>query len=457
MRFLDLPGIAHTRVEYIERNGFSAVTVVIDGIGRFEAWDEFRDEHTLKIASQRSYARSLGALVDFVAATSERYRSENGRHRLFRDFADALVVGTVQCGADDVGLWWFPRSQKVARRVISEVSAFLDWLAERKDVQTNSSRRASIAEQLKYWHSWNQWSRRRLLAHLSKCPRADAFPQMRRTQVRGNLPYTLKGDKKEFPDSLLVRLLRDGFCRSGKARWSALRDRMIVLLMHEGGLRLSEVLHIWVTDVFADPADSEQAVVRVYHPSDGLIQYDDARTGRSNSITRSQYLRLVYDRAPLTEAPGKRRVGWKDPLLTNRHDRYLHVFWRSVRAARLFMSMFTEYMQIRPRASSHPYVFIATGGNTMTEDGFEKVHSVAIRRLGLAVGKNLGTTPYGHRHAYGKYLRRIGMDKKVIQIAMHHKSVLSQEVYTEADAEEASAALRRAADKLAFDLDDIAF
>ena len=80
----------------------------------------------------------------------------------------------------------------------------------------------------------------------------------------------------------------------------------------------------------------------------------------------------------------------------------------------------------------------------MTDGAFEKVHAAAMRRIGLEPAMPLGTTPHGHRHAYGQYLRQAKLDRKVIQVALHHKSVLSQDVYTQANAAEVAAALQAA-------------
>lgn len=51
--------------------------------------------------------------------------------------------------------------------------------------------------------------------------------------------------------------------------------------------------------------------------------------------------------------------------------------------------------------------------------------------IGLEISKFNGTTNHGHRHSYGQRMKNAGIDKKVRQVAMHHKSEESQNVYTE--------------------------
>ena len=61
----------------------------------------------------------------------------------------------------------------------------------------------------------------------------------------------------------------------------------------------------------------------------------------------------------------------------------------------------------------------------------------------MTVGKN-GTTPNGHRHAYGQRLKNAKMPERIIQIAMHHKSINSQKVYTEPTVADVTASLNNA-------------
>jgi integrase len=100
----------------------------------------------------------------------------------------------------------------------------------------------------------------------------------------------------------------------------------------------------------------------------------------------------------------------------------------------------------------HPFAFINLSrepvGAMYTLTQYNKAHAAACERIGLVVGKALGTTPHGHRHAYGRRLRNAGVDKALIRRFMHHASVESQEVYTQATTREALAALEVAARRL---------
>lgn len=79
---------------------------------------------------------------------------------------------------------------------------------------------------------------------------------------------------------------------------------------------------------------------------------------------------------------------------------------------------------------------------------YNKAHAAACKRIGLNVGKALGTTPHGHRHAYGQRLKRAGIEKSLIRRFMYHSTLESQEVYTQATFRDARIALEAAAPRL---------
>jgi integrase len=437
----DLPPLSHSRIETLDGLGLPCVILVdADGLP-FQPWQSYAEEHRLGIGSQRSYSRSLGLFLDFLTVNSDVFLPKEERHRLFQAFADALVWGTVREGADPSGLWWLPRSAVAAKRAVTEVTAFTDWLANSATANpVNPIRTATLAERLLFWRAWQRASSASLLRHIKSASRAQAQSHTARVvDSRRRTPVTT-GEVKAFPEEAFTDLLKTGFRRSRLVRWTAMRDQMIALLLHGGGLRVSEALHLWVMDVFEAPRDREEALVKVFHPSEGLVAYRDPKTGRTRQVHRAEYLRQVYDRKPLTDLPGRKAVGWKDPLLTEPQARAMQVFWRSPDYGRLFMQLYRVYVQSRPRITIHPYLFVTNGGAPMTVRAYEKVHGAAVRRIGLEPGKLLGTTPHGHRHAYGLWMRHAQIDPKIRQLALHHRSVTSQLVYTQANTIEVIAA-----------------
>ncbi len=440
----DLPPLAHSRVEAFDRVGLPIVLILGSDGTPFEAWQRYVEEHRLGIGSQRSHARSLGLFLDFLAANGGAFLPQSERHRLFQAFADALVWGTIRGAADPSGLWWAPRSAVAAKRTMTEVTAFTDWLAESgAAVPVNPTRMATSAEQILFWRAWRRASGASLLRHIKSASRVHGRSSTTRVGgVRRRLPVITQ-DPKTFPEEAFPDLLKVGFRRARPLQWTTLRDQMIAILLHGGGLRLSEALHLWIMDVFEASDDPDWALVKVFHPSEGLVAYRDPETNSKRQVSRAEYLRLCYDRLPLTDLQGRKAVGWKDPLLTDSHSRSMLVFWRHAGYGRFFMRLYRAYVLIRPRTSAHPYLFVAGSGEPMTVKAYEKVHGAAIRRIGLEPAKQFGTTPHGHRHAYGQWMREAKIDPKIRQLALHHKSALSQEVYTEARLHEVLSAFSR--------------
>jgi hypothetical protein len=370
--FFDLPPLAHSRIEILDRTGLPLVIIVGPDGAPFSTWQRFVEAHRLGIGSQRSYARSLGLFIDFITTNSDAFLPQTERHRMFQAFADALVLGTVKEGTDPSGLWWFPHSARAARRAVVEVTAFTDWLYESGAANpVNPTRAATLAERLAFWQAWQRSSNASLLRHLKSASRARAQANTARVvDARRREPISTQG-AKAFLEELFADLLTTGFRHPRPLRWTTMRDQMIALLLHGGGLRLSEALHLWVIDVFKAPDDPNEALVKVFHPSEGLVHYRDPKSGHTRPLRRAEYLRLVYDRKPLTDLPGRKAVGWKDPLLTDLHERSMFMFWRSHGYGRLFMRLYRAYVQARPRVSRHPYLFVATGGEPMTVKAYE--------------------------------------------------------------------------------------
>ena len=425
---------AHTRLEHLDEDGFTTVSIYVSDATPLREWDDYKRERAPGISTQRAQARAIGLLIDFRMAVRDRYSQADRRRLFFRGFADALVRGTIADGDDATGLFWMPRARKHCDKIVAYITEFSDWIWTRHG---NRPVDASRGEWIAFWQAWRTAQSRSMLGHLRRAERDHGRAGTGRiVRIRGKSAVAALEAVHAFPEANFNDLIEIGFTRKAEAAWSTLRDILIALLMHEGGLRLSEALHLWVGDVFEHPDSPAVAVVRVFHPREGLREYRDPQTGASKQVTSAEYLRLVYGRLPLTDLPGSKAVGWKEPMLSDASEKYMHVFWRSEDAARVFMTVYLRYVQLRPQVRHHPHLFVATGGEPMTVKAYEKVHGVAMRRIGLVPAKARGTTPHGHRHAFGKWLARGGASRKVIKVAMHHKSAFSQDAYTAEDAAE---------------------
>ena len=227
---------------------------------------------------------------------------------------------------------------------------------------------------------------------------------------------------------------------------------LITLLLHGAGFRESEPFHLYISDVFPDPANPSQAKVLIHHPSHGGAPADwrDER-GKPRKGNRADYLAQKFGLAPRTELMDRCHAGWKGGT----HDAayYKQAYWFLPVYGEWFLQLWHRYLEQVARVErDHPYAFINLSrepvGGVYTLTQYNKAHAAACRRIGLKVAKGLGTTPHGHRHAYGKRLSDAGVDEFLIRRFMHHQSLASQQVYTQPSSKEFRECLTLAAQRL---------
>lgn len=390
--------------------------------------------------------QAVGLLLDYMDANSNNYVNAK---EFFESFVESLYSGTInEDGIDPSGLYWLPKKVKTTNILLNALNGFSDWLCEEYNTeQLNPWRSATRYEERMNWMAQINKIHHSFLGHLSNIHDMSETSKSARNVLSRKSPYAAKGDTKAFPEEKISELLKVGFKKSRKKKNSSSsddynwRDIAITILMHYGGLRHSEVFHLWIHDVMPDPEDPDMAMVRIYHPSEGKAPKDfkNPRTGQYIN-DRESYLLLKYGLIPRNQyaANDKRFAGWKDPRLDNESDKYMNVYWFPREAGYLFMKVWKMYMQQRILEGindTHPFAFAVHDlrylGDMMPLRTQTESYSAAVERIGLTVAKENGTTPHGHRHAYGQRLRRAHIEPKIIQVAMHHKSEESQKVYTE--------------------------
>lgn len=414
-------------------------------------------EPLLDYCLYRSHDRSLTWMVKVIRSVRmfleylETNLAERDTYRLFQNFAQRLYTGTFdrETGLDPSGLCWAPRSPQDASHIITHLTDFFDWLGEmRPEVSKVNPRYAGGAFDRQTDETAYQY--RRSKAFLGHTWAANASSAEAGHRVRGRrLPKVETGEPPAFPEGRFEELLVKGFCAAGRYDY---RGMLITLLLHGGGFRESEPFHLYIPDVFPDPANPRQAKVLIHHPSHGAAPADwrDER-GKPRKGNRAEYLANHFGLAPRTEVMDRRHAGWKGGT----HDAayYKQVYWFLPEYGEWFLQLWHLYLeQVAHFERDHPFAFINLYrepiGAMYTLTQYNKAHAAACERIGLTVGKALGTTPHGHRHAYGQRLRNADIDKALIRRFMHHASLESQEVYTQANTREALAALESAANRM---------
>jgi hypothetical protein len=379
--------------------------------------------------------------------------SPTRRIELFNEFAHDLRKGTIRAWEDPSGLWWSARTISNVASLLGAACAFSDWIVEQLRAEPlNPYRHAAPAEQIAFWRHWSKARYASLLAHAKEPAQVYEASLLARSFALPDQKLALAPRAPYFPFERFDDLLTEGFLRRGvhpsSRVWHRykLRDMMVAILLHSGGLRISEPFHIFVNDVSIDPTDPDLPFVRVYHPTDGEIEYFDRLSARVVRTNRAAFLEREFGRSALNVSTAKN--GWKGNAL-HAGGNYMPVYWYPREYGKLFLSLFKLYIShVRPMRLNHPWLFVTGSGDPMTAKSYRKRHDAAVTRIHLEVAKRLGTTPHGHRHAFGQRMESLVqaglIDRKLFMVVMHHRSMTSQDAYNQQDYAAINNALRAA-------------
>jgi len=263
--------------------------------------------HDRSLTWMSKVSRSVRMFLEYLQTNP----AERDTYRLFQNFAQRLYTGTFdrETGLDPSGLCWAPRSPQDAGHIITHLTDFFDWLGEmRPEAAKVNPRYAGGAFDRQADEAAYQYRRSR--AFLGHTWAANASPAETGHRVRSQrLPKVEKGEPPAFPEARFEELLVKGFRAAGRQDY---RGMLITLLLHGAGFRESEPLHLYITDVFPDPATPRQALVRIHHPSYGAAPEDwrDER-GQPRKGNRAEYLAQRFGLVPRTELMDSRHAGWK--------------------------------------------------------------------------------------------------------------------------------------------------
>ena len=447
---------------------FDTKTIFIEKEGRLVPFYQLLNYQMSYIDKSKTWHDKLllaiSLFFDYINANYNCYSSPS---EFFGTFIDAIYMGTInEDGNDPSGLFWLPKKIQNANQLLSMLNNFTDWLGENYGTQSlNPWKKANSYEQYIALYANLRKSENSLLGHLDEYTTISNNSRFVRNTLYRKAPTSNKASTKIFPEDKIMDLLWIGFRKSRKNKCLDLidqynwRDMAITILMIGGGLRNSEPFHLWIQDVIPNPNDPQSAIVRVYHPSEGKVPEGLSLPSTQKIIKdRASYLLIKYGLMPrnLYTSSDIRHAGWKDPRLDNQEDAYMNVYWFEPTWGRIFMTVWKMYMIKRIREgisdTSHPYAFVSLSeknkGEMLSMESFRDSYKKAVEKIGLTLSKRNGTTPHGLRHAYGqrleKYIPNNESKKLIIQMAMHHKSEKSQDVYTAPTVEIVTKTLQKA-------------
>ncbi|QQJ96424.1 site-specific integrase [Burkholderia ambifaria] len=400
-------------------------------------------------------ARAFGLLYDYVclgledSQPAEILFDEFKLRQVLRGFSRALLYGcSKQVDARGI-LHWDALPLDSVRRIISAIHEFAKQYAFEHGRGNPIMRPATANEVMLAAAAGLRRDRESLLSYLHKENRAkhsavalpaDDFAR----SYSETAPLS-------FPPYAVELVLLDGFLRRNRSGTSwddyDVRGMMIFLLQAFTGLREHEPLHMWVEDVIENPEEPGLACVRLYHPENGLA-YKSSISGVLVRTTRKAKL-LEYGLCPRNRGVGSYRIGWKHSAY-DKPDCCSLLQWTDPNAAAMFLELFRYYVARRAQIMSrrlalgygdHPFLFVSEREARNVEDGLSSYGAPAsiasyddslrraVKKIGLIPEKSSGTTSHGPRHLYAYTLRKLGVGKKVLQIALRHSSANSSDRY----------------------------
>lgn len=443
--------------------------LLVEQCGRIEPLQPLVDYFlsTIRIRSNAwrdKVCQAVGMLLDYIEVNGANFSSPL---ELFTVFSQKMFSGTVsENGLDPSGLYWLGKRLDNGKILLNQLAKFSDWMhKEYGTAQLNPWSEATTYEARLNWAAYLHRTKNAFLGHLDDFVTAKQAAKQARLVRQRRTPMGDSGETKAFLDDRFMQLLFEGFIVPGKDgstdpveryQW---RDICITILLHWGGLRVSEPFHLWVGDVLPDPDKPDEAIVRLYHPIDGAAPNDRRASNGRVFPNRETYLKANYpEYLPRQMETGNRFAGWKGMRMSDTRQNYRFVHWLPAgEPGRLFMQAWRLYnyqlMRARIGAGKHPFLFVSLHGKQRGEpytiDAYRAAHERAVRRIGLEPAKFNGTTHHGHRHAYGQRARRAGVDPLVTQRGLGHRSVKSQEVYTVLSIGEVTRELEKASSALA--------
>jgi integrase len=208
------------------------------------------------------------------------------------------------------------------------------------------------------------------------------------------------------------------------------RNLLIWLLLGGGGLRESEVVHLFTSDITCDEA-SLQAKILLAHPTYGSVVVGSER------FTRQSYLKERFGLVPRDQLPiyDQRQAGWKGMRFQTGET--AGVTWLHPSFGVIAWQAHLNYLSLRRAAHArhHPWYFVNlkhSVGQPLTLNNLYQQLVATCRRLKLHSPNN----PHALRHMYvHTIVNELGMPLEDAQILVRHSDLASTDLYAQASRE----------------------
>jgi len=387
----------------------------------------------MSISWKEKAALSIRLLLDYAEANENNFRTPQ---EMFVEFSESLFTGTIdENGEDLTRLRWKSRSVSHSNSLISHVTNFSEWLYDNTSEESellNPLVKATPHERICNLAAYHQRKSRAFLKHTFNDLSANRKAEFVH-EVKGKKNPSNNEEVKKFDGDIAIKLMSEGFWKKSVAPEAPeqlnVRNVLITMLMHYGGLRVSEPFHLFLEDVYQDPDDPDLALIKVNHPilGDAPESWRKSHPSRRND-NRQAYLKSKFGlKDRLSSTSKKYHSGWKSAGFKS-----FYVYWFPRSAGVIWFKLFKYYIvhqRVHSDDCNNPFIFTNQYGHPASLSVFMTSHNKAVTKLGYKPKKSNGLTPHGHRHWYGDTLSDLGVDPLIIKKMMHHSSIESQGTY----------------------------
>lgn len=364
--------------------------------------------------------KTIGKLRDF-------YILERGADTIATDELKGLLEGFLFSFDHGSVLGWRPASNQMYLQARSAIFEYVKFLTDHPGVEWAASEVQFIDACRQSWIGATH-AEKSLLFHTKK--RSGKKTRGRKRIVTGLRNY------KPFPPNLVVPLIE---------QTKNIRDKLLFSLLAFGGRRLSEMLHLFLTDI---EVRGTALRVQLRHPVLApMVWHTHAR--QTAKGTRREYLKAMFDLLPRNEHGARRTAaGWKGIKFDDEQTLMSEIYFiREVEHYLLVLHRAYLY-EVRAKVPRrpHPYYFVAGDGRPLTIAAVEKQFNLACRRLEKTNGVSLvGYGLHSLRHSYGFYCADVlKAELLLIQKWMGHAQPSSTAVYAHISPETAAQELAHA-------------
>lgn len=376
-------------------------------------------EENVGPAGLRHAVRSIGLFYDYYVLKKGCPTTDvAGFRKLIKQFYEARRYG---CSS----LLWQPVRRNTAGGDVYTVSEFSDWCS------ANFGHIAINPVEKKLFSNLTKREKRSHLAGQKHKDDGDKLIHLKPSTEAGQgivykrlfkpAPANKASGPKSFPPEFIEALL---------AAIPSIRDKLYFLLLFFGGLRISEPVHLFCTDIRIEPDGGARLVLG--HPELGVYDWFDENK-RKRFGTRATFLKERYGMGPRSRIGSKHPLfsGWKGRVHSDEKRAESEVHWIREDARLVFARLHAQYMRTTRGVlpDTHPFYFVNQDGDPCTLQSMHKSFERAIKRIGLSYSQP-GVNPHGPRHYYGYYCASIlRLSIEVTNKMLGHKEVSATQVY----------------------------